>query len=305
MATTLTAVPNRDLLATCWTWSGDAAPGRGDETSPVDLRTRIEAVAAAGWRGIGFVHADLLKAKRDIGLPEVRSILDSVGLEIVELEFLTDWWTTGERRRTSDEWRRLLFEATELLGSHTMKVSGDLSEAPVDLDTFATALDQLATEAREYGTRIAVEPMPMNNLGTLENGVKLVTSIGNSNLGLCVDVWHVHRGGTAYSSLPDLLDIRSVFVVELDDSLESISGASIWEDAIDARLNPGEGEFDVPGFIAAMVQTGWTGHWGVEMISESHRQLSITDAVTGAFRASEAAFDSADRILQSHRFADS
>lgn len=36
-------ITNRDLLATCWTWAGDAAPARDDEASPIDIRTRLEA----------------------------------------------------------------------------------------------------------------------------------------------------------------------------------------------------------------------------------------------------------------------
>ena len=41
-------ISNRELLASCWTSAGNAAPDRGDEVSPVDLRTRIETVAAVG-----------------------------------------------------------------------------------------------------------------------------------------------------------------------------------------------------------------------------------------------------------------
>ena len=41
-------IGNRELLATCWTSAGDATPDRGDEVSPVDLRTRIETAAEVG-----------------------------------------------------------------------------------------------------------------------------------------------------------------------------------------------------------------------------------------------------------------
>jgi hypothetical protein len=40
-------MPDQDLLATCWTTAGDAAPLRGDERSPLPLRERVEAPAAA------------------------------------------------------------------------------------------------------------------------------------------------------------------------------------------------------------------------------------------------------------------
>jgi hypothetical protein len=56
-------ISNRELLATCWTSAGDATPDRGDEVSPVDLRTRIETAAEVGWEGFGLLHADLVIAR--------------------------------------------------------------------------------------------------------------------------------------------------------------------------------------------------------------------------------------------------
>ena len=52
-----------ELLATCWTHAGDAMPVPGRHLSPVDLRARAEAVAAAGFTGIGFTIDDLDAAK--------------------------------------------------------------------------------------------------------------------------------------------------------------------------------------------------------------------------------------------------
>ena len=48
-----------ELLATCWTHAGDALPVAGRRLSPLDLRVRAEAVAAAGFTGIGFTIDDL------------------------------------------------------------------------------------------------------------------------------------------------------------------------------------------------------------------------------------------------------
>lgn len=94
---------NRDLPATCWTSAGDAAPSRGDETSPVDLPTRIETAAEIGREGFGLLHTDLAIAANTIGLQELRRIFEGAGIKHVELEFLPWWWTTDERRRISDD----------------------------------------------------------------------------------------------------------------------------------------------------------------------------------------------------------
>src|SRR3954452_9745305 len=92
-------IANRELLATCWTSAADAAPDRGDEVSPVDLRARIETAAEVGWEGFGLLHADLAIARDTIGLQELRQIFDGSGIRHVELDSLPWCWTAGERRR--------------------------------------------------------------------------------------------------------------------------------------------------------------------------------------------------------------
>src|SRR4051794_10770326 len=84
-----------ELLATCWTTAGDAAPSREDWRSPVSLRERIEAAAAAGFTGFGVLAVDLAVAERKHGLSGIRTMLADNGLVHLELEGLPDWWGAG------------------------------------------------------------------------------------------------------------------------------------------------------------------------------------------------------------------
>ena len=293
-------IDNRDLLATCWTWAGDAAPARGDERSPEDIHARIAAAAAAGWNGVGLIHADVVALRDSMGLPALRKLLDEAGIEKVELEFISNWWTSGAEREASDQVRADLFDAAPLLGVRTIKVGAQLtafgSTEPVDGDLFAESFDALASEAGRHGLRVAVEPMPMSNLKTVVDGVELVTAVDNPHGGLVVDTWHVRRGGTPNEALPDVLPIERVFVAELDDADEAIVG-SLWDDTINHRRNPGEGALDTAGFIVAMHRAGWAGHWGVEIISHEQRAKPITRALADTAAATRAAFDAAERRL--------
>jgi sugar phosphate isomerase/epimerase len=291
-------ISNRELLATCWTSAGNAAPDRGDEISPVDLRTRIETAAEVGWEGFGLLHADLTIAQRTIGLQELRRIFDGAGIKHVELEVLPWWWTIDERRRISDQRRTLLLDAAEVLGARTIKVAAEGSGQPVDPARFHDDFDRLATQAGNAGTRVALEFMPMTNLPTLQAGVDFVTAVGNRYGGLTVDTWHVHRGGTGYAELERTLPVEYLFVVELDDADEQVVG-SLWEDTVNARRLPGEGVFDVPAFIAAVHRVGYRGHWGVEIISEEHRQLPIREGLTRARAATLQALDAAEDLVAS------
>jgi sugar phosphate isomerase/epimerase len=292
-------IENRDLLATCWTWSGDAAPARDDESSPVDLRTRLRSVRAAGWKGVGFVHGDLKRITRDIGVEELRKLLDGYGIETVELEFISNWWEDGELRRASDAVRADLFAAAPALGVTTIKVGAELrsfgAAGGVSRGRFAESFDALATDAGRHGLRVALEPMPMSNIRTVEEGAELVREVGNPHGGLVVDTWHVARGGTSYAALAEVLPMEHVFVVELDDADAEVVG-SLWDDTVDRRRMPGDGALNTAAFVAAMHDGGWRGHWGVEIISEELRALPLEEGVRRVHERTIATLDAAERL---------
>jgi sugar phosphate isomerase/epimerase len=288
---------SKDILATCWTWAGDAAPARGDETSPVAIGRRIEAVAAAGWQGVGLVHADLERIGADIGLETLKRMLDDHGITTVELEFITNWWTEGEMKRESDRLRDELFEAAAILGARTIKTGAELQSfgataGGAAMDLFADRFDALASKAGSHDVRVALEPMPMSNITTIQAGAEFVSRVGNPHGGLVVDTWHVARGGTDHSLLPDVLPMSHVFVVELDDAAREPVG-SLWDDTVDRRMNPGEGDLDTVHFVEEMIRAGWTGHWGVEIISEAQRHLPVEEAVAKTAAATRAVLDAA------------
>ena len=93
------------LLATCWSSAGDAASDRLDLRSPLNLRERIEAASAAGFRGFGLLSADLPAAEKEYGLSGIRAMLDDNGMVDLELEGIPYWWDDGPQREESDRIR--------------------------------------------------------------------------------------------------------------------------------------------------------------------------------------------------------
>src|SRR4051794_11668294 len=71
------------LLASCWTSAGDVMPARGPDYSPIPIRTRIEAVGAAGYVGFGLTRPDLVRARDSIGLGTLAEVLRDNGIRYV------------------------------------------------------------------------------------------------------------------------------------------------------------------------------------------------------------------------------
>ena len=64
------------------------------------------------------------------------------------------------------------------------------------------------------------------------------------------------------------------------------------EDPIDETVNhrklPGEGEFDIPGYVEACREVGYEGPWGVEVLSEELRSLPIEEEFQQAYETTAA-----------------
>src|ERR1043165_8480335 len=136
-----------ELLASYWTICGAAEPHTEREYSPFSLADRAAAAARAGFTGLGIWHADLAHLRGKHSLPEMKHILDDHGIKHLELEFLTDWFVDGDKRKASDVTRRLLLESATGLGARHIKV-GDFFKTPVAMDRLIEEFARLCREAR-------------------------------------------------------------------------------------------------------------------------------------------------------------
>src|SRR3954453_11984072 len=278
-----------DLLATCWTTAGDAAPSRDDWSSPLPLRERIEEAAAAGFTGFGVLAVDLAVAEREHGLSGIRAMLTDNGIVHLELEGLPDWWSGGPERARSDEVRRFMLTAAEALGARQLKVTPDTSGAPWDADHWAAEFALLAAQAADAGARLGIEFLPWSNIPTVHDGLRLAEDAGHPAGGIVIDVWHVERATTPAHELA-ALPLHRIVGVELHDADDEVVG-TLFEDTVDRRRYCGEGSFDLAGIITALRAAGWAGPWGVEILSPEHRQLDVRQAAARAATTTRRLFE--------------
>ncbi len=281
-----------ELIASCWTAGGDADARGGKTPSPEDLRTRIELAAKAGWRGFGLLHADMIQARETMGYKELRRILDDNGIIHLELEYLLDWWATGEDRVESDRMRADFFEAVEPLNARHLKIGPGIVGEPVDPDAMRENWEALCQEAATHGTRVALESAPYSYFPTVDSIVSLVADVDHPAGGVLLDIWHVYRSGMDYDDMAKMMPGKYLFAVELADAKSKVVG-SLFEDTINNRELCGEGDADVPTFIRAIDRIGFDGPWGVEIISNAHRALPVDVALTRAYETAADCFRTA------------
>lgn len=269
------------LTATCWTTAGDTAPDRSDLRSSVSLRGRVEAAAAAGFRGFGLHSVDLPEAERAYGMSGIKSLFDDNGITHVELEAIPAWWSGSPAGTESYEVRRTLLRAAEALNARQIKVTPDDSRQPWDFSRWAEEFGRLAAQASDSGSRLGIEFMPWANISNVDEALRLVEEAGHEGGGVVIDVWHTEREGTAPARLAELPAERIVGV-ELSDADSGVVG-SMFEDTAHRRRYCGEGSFRLVDFVSALRRAGWDGPWGIEILSDEHRSAAPTTAVQKAY----------------------
>ena len=280
-----------ELVASCWTSAGDVGPLDTPETSPIPVLERIHAVASTGWMGMGFVHDDLQVIQDTIGFAALRREVEAAGLTHVEVEMATGWWRENDRSWRGS-WSLLLQAALELKASF-IKIGTEFGDPVENLTPFVRPLRRLAEAAASAGPRVALEPLPFGLVASMPQGAELIRAVGHPAAGLLVDFWHVFRAGTSLPELIDSLDPAFVFGIELCDARSKVVG-TLFEDTRDRRTLVGEGDQDVVGFIRAIREVGYTGPWGVEILSSEHRQLPLMEALRAAYDTTLRAFEALD-----------
>ncbi|NIH87500.1 sugar phosphate isomerase/epimerase family protein [Amycolatopsis granulosa] len=270
-------------MATCWTTAGSAGPLIGNDHSEFGLLDRISAAAEAGFTGFGLLLEDLQIAEKSVGWSQVRDHLRASGIEHIEIEMLNDWFRTGAARQKSDEDRAYLLRAAHFFHPRHVKVGGSIDGEALDVAVVGDALGSVCDDFAEAGCAVAFEIMPHGNVNTIGKGVAIVDRANRANAGLMIDLWHISRSASTFEEIAALPG-HYVVGVELDDGPAEPLGDDLLHETLHDRNLTGEGGMDVAGFVAAIRATGFSGPWGVEIISDEHRARALKDQAHESYR---------------------
>jgi sugar phosphate isomerase/epimerase len=280
-----------ELLALYWTVAGPADVHVGREWSLFDWRDRCAQAARVGFEGMGLWHADIEHQLEERSLREMKEIFDDAGLRYLQVEFLADFFADdGSRERAeSDERRKLLLETAAAFDAHHIKV-GNIPGTRCEPGRLTESFAALCEEAAEHtAAPVAYEFMPFDvNVNTLDAALTLVQEADQPNGGLAIDTWHMAKLGIAPQDLRRI-PLRYLTWIELSDGrFQNMD--DLVDETVNHRSLPGEGEFDIPGYVEVCREIGYGGPWGVEVLSEDLRSLPIEETFQRAYETTIAQF---------------
>src|SRR4051794_3761711 len=233
---------------------------------------RVRAAAEAGFAAMGLYIAEYqrLRAER-VGDADLRAVLEAHGMRVVEIEALRGWSATGPEREAYLATERAVFGMSDALGpGHPVQVIGPYTGT---LDDAAEAFAGVCDRAAEHGLCAAIEFLPeMTNIPDADTAMEIVSRAGRANGGICLDVWH-HVRGAADEAMLRRIPPERIFAVQFDDGPRRRVSADYYTDCTRYRELPGEGEFDLAGFLRLLHERGVRLPLSVEVLSTALLEL--------------------------------
>lgn len=270
------------LLGSYWTLAVGADP-LGEQRCFHDFRLRVETAAKAGFTAMGFWHADISEIRKKYSFREMKQILDDNGITQVEVEWLLDWFCTGERRAVSDKTRALLLDAAAALGARHIKI-GDLGNDCAEVPLLTEEFGLLCRQAAERGTNVLFEMLPgvFSRAPSLDQVLAICRGSGAKNGGIMLDNLHLQRTATPLEDIVRKIGRDIPLGVEINDGMLAMP-VNLPDSVVNKRLLPGDGEFDIAAFLHAVWTQGYDGPVGVEVLNEYIRKWPLETAATEAF----------------------
>lgn len=227
---------------------------------------RVRAAAAGGFRGISL-WTRCYERDRAAGTGDaaMRALLAEHGLRVTEIEAVSDALGDPATLRRPSPRERTCYDVAGALGAGSITLvegPGPALDVACATDAFAAVCERAAA----HGLRVQVEPWPGSRLD-LATAIAMVRRAARPNGGLLADSWHLARTPAGAALLAEASDVP-VLAVQMSDGPLRPDGEYLHE-TLHGRRVPGEGEFDLAGFVRLLDRHGSRAPIGVEVLSDA------------------------------------
>ncbi|WP_156761495.1 sugar phosphate isomerase/epimerase and 4-hydroxyphenylpyruvate domain-containing protein [Microbacterium karelineae] len=247
------------------------------------LVEKLHACAVAGFDGVEIMDADLVAAPESP--EEIRALCDRLGLRIEmfqpfrDAEGVDDTTFADNLRRASAK-----FDVMERLGTDLMLLCSNAGTATTgDEDVLVRQLGAFADLAAERGIRVAYEALAWGrHVDDYRDAWRLVERADRPNLGICLDSFHILSRGHDPADIERIPGEKILFL-QLADAPALDMDVLQW--SRHHRLFPGEGDFDLTGFLGHVLRAGYTGPLSLEVFNDTFRQTDVVRTAAHARRS--------------------
>lgn len=233
------------------------------------LPEKLEAVAAAGFDGVEIFENDLLYYD---GSPrEIRQMCADLGIEITLFQPFRDFeGVPRERLQRNIDRAERKFDLMQELGTDLVLVCSNVAADSLgDEKILVDDMRLLAERAGARGLRIGYEALAWGrHVNTYQQVWNIVRQADHPSLGVILDSFHtlsLKGDPSAISQIPG----DKIFFVQMADA--PILAMDVLEWSRHFRNFPGQGDFDLPGFLAPILETGYTGPLSLEIFNDGFR----------------------------------
>jgi 4-hydroxyphenylpyruvate dioxygenase len=247
------------------------------------LEQKLHAASHAGFDAVEIFEPDLVASP--LSAAAVRGLADELGLAIPMYQPFRDFEGVGPHQLERNLRRaRLKFELMGELGADTLLVCSSVArDASGDPERAAAQLRRLAEEAAEHGVRIAYEALGWGiHVNDYREAWRIVEMADHPNLGTCLDSFHILSRGSDPVAIREIPGDK-IFFLQLADA--PVIALHVLQWSRHYRCFPGQGGFDLPGFMEHVAATGYAGPWSLEVFNDVFRQADADRIALDARRS--------------------
>jgi sugar phosphate isomerase/epimerase len=243
------------------------------------LEAKLRAICGAGFTQV------MLNAGDIVGHPDGEAAavaaVRSSGLRVTGFQVLRDFeGLSGHLHAYKVDVAKAMLRMCRALGSKVLLACSSTSaHASGDEALLKKDLQKLALLAVPLDIRIAYEALSWGrHVNEYPQAWDIVQAADRSNLGVCLDSFHILANGTDFGRLPDI-DPQKIFLVQLSDFMwqEVRSPDERIDTARHYRVFPGEGVHSdrLAELVRVTDEMGYRGDYSFEVFNDDYRQLPL------------------------------
>ena len=233
------------------------------------LAEKLEAIAAAGFRGVEIFENDLLSFD---GTPaDVRRRVADLGLEIITFQPFRDFeGMPPESRARCLARAERKFALMNELGCDLLLVCSNVSPQSLGgIDRAAADFHALGDLAARHGVRVGFEALAWGrHIADYRDAWEVVRRAEHPAVGLVLDTFHIFARKTDLNPIANIPRDR-IFLVQLADAPLLDMDTLSWSRHF--RNFPGQGDLPLIDFMTALQATGFDGLTSLEIFNDQFR----------------------------------